>query len=487
MGPEHRYEFRNDFSMFVSGDGEATHDFKIGIDVSIIPFEADTGGQSMRGTWNFPSDAVYDANDPTTHPTTYSEARAAATKITVNHISPYIQDDFSPTRNLTFNIGLRYDLQDKSFNENIDSEPRLDGIEVPWHDGLEGFGNTSDRGDRNNFGPRLGFAYDPNADGQLVIRGGAGIFYQNIRTLLNFSERLWPAQGSITIINPDFPDPYGGLNYDDFVAQGTTNIGLLANDMRNPKATQYSLGVSKMIGQNSALSVEGTITDTSGLGARRDVNYFVDGERPYEQFNRAQMTTSIGQSLYKALFVPFERRFRGDHQYLLSYTLSDANEDSLGLPPDQTNLTNLNGPAGADRRHRFVASGMWMAPAGIGLSGVFSLNSSTPFNAHSGLDLNSDGRNNDYIPGVSYNQGCRGLSLASVNAYRALTGLAPASEPECPTFFNVDLRVAKTWDLGNTFRLETIAQVFNLFNRDNFLNGTGNMRSDLAPLSRTLS
>ena len=478
MGPEHRFEFRNDFSMFVSGDGESTHDFKIGADVSIVPFEADTGGQQMRGTWNFPTDAEFDANDPSTFPERYSAARAAATKITVNHISPYIQDDWSPNRNLTFNLGLRYDLQDKSFNENIASEGRLAGIDVPWHNGgVAGFGNASDRGDRNNFGPRFGFAYDPKADGNLVIRGGAGIFYQNIRTLLNFSERLWPAQRSIFIVNPSFPDPFGGLSFDDFVASSIPNINLLANNMENPKATQLSLGVSKMIGNNAALSIEATSTKTTGLQASRDVNYFVNGVRPFSQFNRATMRQSIGESDYKALFVRFERRFRGDHQYLLSYTLSDASEDRLGLPPDQTNLTNLNGPAGADRRHRFTASGMVNVPAGLQLSGIFSINSSTPFNAHSGRDLNLDGRGSDYIAGVSSNQGCRGLDLSLVNAYRAAQGLAPASEAECPTFFNVDLRATKTWELGSRFRLETIAQVFNLFNRDNFLNGTGNMCS----------
>lgn len=478
MGPEHRYEFRDDFSLFVSGSGAASHDFQVGFDLSIIPFEADTGGQQMRGTWNFPSDKVYDAADPSTFPIRYSAARAAATKITVTHFSPYIQDDWSPSDTLTFNLGLRYDLQHNSFNENIANEARLQGINVPWHNGeVAGFGTTAERGDKNNFGPRFGFAWNPNADGQLVIRGGAGIYYQNIRTLLNFSERLWPAQRSIFIVNPDFPDPFGGLSFDDFVAASIPNINLLANDMRNPRATQLSLGVSKMIGDNSALSVEATSTKTTDLGTRRDVNYAVNGVRPFSQFRRAQMIQSIGESDYKALFVRFERRFRGDHQYLLSYTLSDANEDRLGLPPNQDDLSNLFGPASADRRHRFIASGMASLPAGLQVSGIVSWSSSTPFNPHSGLDLNGDGRGSDYIPGTHYNFGCRGLDLATVNDYRATQGRSSVAEPVCPSFFNVDLRAAKTFEVGRDLRLEMIAQVFNLFNRDNFRNGTGNMRS----------
>ena len=477
MGPEHRYEFRNDFSLFVSGEGEATHDFKVGADISIVPFEADTGGQRMQGSWSFPNDAPPGCPDNCAQ--NYSAARAAATKITVNHISPYIQDDFSPNRNLTLNLGLRYDLQAKSFNEGIMREGRLEGYHVPWHHGdVAGMGSAADRGDANNFGPRFGFAYDPKADGDLVIRGGAGIFYQNIRTLLNFSERLWPMQRSIYIVNPSYPDPFGGLSFDDYVAAlNTPNINLLANDMRNPVALQLSGGASKAIGDNSALSVEATWTKTDDLGHRRDANYPVNGARPFSQFGRAQMITSGANSDYKALFVRFERRFRGDHQYLLSYTLSDARDDLEGLPPDQTNLSNLRGHANADRRHRFIASGMYMIPAGIQLSGIFSISSSAPFNVHSGLDLNSDGRGSDYIPGITRNQGCRGLNLGTVNAYRAEKGLSAASDPECPTLFNIDLRATKTWELGSTFRLETIAQVFNLLNRDNYLNGTGNMRS----------
>ena len=335
MGPEHRYEFRDDFSLFVSGSGEGTHDFKTGFDISIVPFEADTGGQQMKGTWTFPSDQLYNPNDPSTFPISFAQARAAATQITVNHISPYIQDDWSPSRHLTLNLGLRYDLQDKSFNENIASEARLQGIDVPWHNGsVDGFGSAADRGDKNNFGRRFGFAWDPKATGDTVFRGGVGIFYQNVRTLLNFSERLWPAQRSIFIVNPNFLDPFGGLSFDDFVASSIPNISLLANDMENPRATQVSGGVSRKVGDNSALSVEATITKTTALQASRDVNYFVDGVRPFSQFNRASMRQSLGESEYKALFVRFERRFRGDHQYLLSYTLSDASEDRLGLPPD---------------------------------------------------------------------------------------------------------------------------------------------------------
>lgn len=477
MGPEHRYEFRDDFSLFVSGAGDSTHDFKTGFDYSIVPFEADTGGQSMRGTWVFPSDRPFDANDPSTFPISYSAARPAATKITVHHISPYIQDDWSPTQTLTLNLGVRYDLQRDSFNEDIATEPRLTGIDIPWHNGDAGSGTPADRGDRNNFGPRFGFAWNPDARGELVLRGGAGIYYQNIRTLLNFSERLWPAQRSIFIVNPTYPDPFGGLTFDDFVAASIPNINLLANDMVNPRATQLSLGVSKMVGDSSALSVEGTYTKTDDLGAVRDVNYFVNGVRPFAEFNRASMIQSIGESDYKALFVRYERRFRGDYQFLLSYTLSEANEDDLNLPWNQDDTSQMTGPASADRRHRFIASGMVLLPAGIQLSGITSWNSSVPFEAHSGLDLNSDGSGGDYIPGLFYNIGCRGLDLAVVNAYRTAQGLSSVSAPECPTYFNVDLRATKTWEIGDRVRLETIAQVFNLFNRDNFLNGTGNMRS----------
>ena len=62
---------------------------------------------------------------------------------------------------LTLSLGLRYDLEEIPIQESTTPVPRSEDYPV----------------DKNNFAPRIGFAYDLNGDGQTVVRGGYGRFY----------------------------------------------------------------------------------------------------------------------------------------------------------------------------------------------------------------------------------------------------------------------------------------------------------------------
>jgi len=64
--------------------------------------------------------------------------------------------------------------------------------------------------------------------------------------------------------------------------------------------------------------------------------------------------------------------------------------------------------------------------------------------------------------------GCRDLNLNAINAFRQSRNLAPVSEVECPGFMNFDLRLSKTFQIGQTQALEVIGQLFNITNRANF-------------------
>ena len=124
---------------------------------------------------------------------------------------------------LTFNLGLRYDLQVGSFNEDI---PDLLG-KIQAKLGRNGSFPVdpsvikqprSGRGDRNNFGPRVGIAWDPQNDGVTNIHAAYGIFYDNMRTLQNFGELTWPQAQQVIITRPAFPDPYQGVPRNSFVS-----------------------------------------------------------------------------------------------------------------------------------------------------------------------------------------------------------------------------------------------------------------------------
>ncbi len=100
----------------------------------------------------------------------------------------FVQDDWRVTPRLTLNMGLRWDFQQKPYeryNGQINFDPGcteptsgLKGCTV--FAGLDGQPRTFMDEDYNDFGPRLGFAYDLTGQGRTVFRGGYGIYYASI-------------------------------------------------------------------------------------------------------------------------------------------------------------------------------------------------------------------------------------------------------------------------------------------------------------------
>ena len=77
----------------------------------------------------------------------------------------FLQDDWRVTPRFTLNLGLRYEYQ-------LNPDP------VNVNPGLPQTNNKVD--DRNNFGPRIGFAYDLSGDGKMSLRGGWGLYYGRV-------------------------------------------------------------------------------------------------------------------------------------------------------------------------------------------------------------------------------------------------------------------------------------------------------------------
>src|SRR5258707_13737585 len=98
------------------------HKWKMGFDFSHIPFEGDLTNSPL-GSWTFPKDAPYNVNDPTTYPTQYTNSLPTYANIPVNVYAAYLQDDWQVATGLTLNLGLAYDLQRGSFNEDVPGLP----------------------------------------------------------------------------------------------------------------------------------------------------------------------------------------------------------------------------------------------------------------------------------------------------------------------------------------------------------------------------
>jgi hypothetical protein len=491
MGPEDRWQLKDDFSYLMRAFG-GTHQWKMGFDFSYIPFEGDNTGSPL-GNWTFPRDVPYDANDRTTWPTLYTNTLPTYANIPVQVYAGYLQDDWQAASGLTLNLGIRYDLQVGSFNEDVPDllgkiEDKL-GRDGTFPYDVSVFPQpTPNRGDRNNFGPRVGVAWDPANNGVTNVHAAYGLFYDNMRTLVNFGELTWPQGKPITIQNPSYPDPFGGRSRESFLGTTPPTVTVGSNGQINMYAHQYNIGLNRLLGRDLALSAD--FTTVLRYGDRDTVEINIPDQttrqRPFPAFVRVNFWQPTADNTYKALLLKVEKRMSRGYQALVSYTLSKADDNTFtNALSDAYGYTKVDRPGVADRRHRIVASGIVALPFEMQLSAIGDFRSNLPFGpVTSGLDLNNDTlsgtgfnpQTSDLPAGVLPLSGCRSLNLDAINQFRTQRSLTPVAQVDCPGFANVDLRVSKFFRLGPA-RAELIAQLFNIFNRANFAVPNNNIGS----------
>jgi outer membrane receptor protein involved in Fe transport len=477
------WEWRDDLTM--TFDGMGSHNMKLGFGYDSWPLHEDRQGNTL-GTWQFANDQYFDGSAAAIAnleaPIQFSASYPPLVRHAANkYYQVYVQDEWRPRSNLTLNLGLRYELQTDIWNEkrNQSMYPKP----IPIID----FGV---RGDKNNWGPRFGFAWDVKDDGRSLVRGGYGLIYHVMMSGMYAAELDQLRQSSIVIRNPSYPDPYGGRDPLDFASTALPNIDTVSNDMYNAKANNLNVGYTQELTANMALHTDVVYSRVDGFPTRVLINTPDPdtGAVPYPQYRRIRQYQPVGVANYRALFLRLDKRYSHNYQYMISYTLSKNTYNwhggtSNGYVTDLFHPEWDEGPANADRRHVLVASGAWLLPYDVTLGAVWSFRSSMPFTALAGKDLNKDRNTNDYVPGTTLNQGNRDLDLSLVNAWRAQNGRGAISADQLDSnrYMRMDLRVSKAISLGENRKLELIAQVFNVLGTDNLGGvGTGWVTSSLS-------
>jgi hypothetical protein len=465
-----RQEYRDDFSW--TGGG---HSVKFG-GAYVRLYSPEEQGVNL-GTWVFDRDQFFDGSRAAManlrNPIQFTQTFPALPRQLQNHwIQGYVADQWRVRPNVTLDIGVRYDNQYRSFNNHISlaGRERLGQLISP-----------DSRGDNNNIGPRVGVAWDVNGNGRSVARAAYGWYYQYVMQGQLRPELTALLQSSVNIARPSYPDPYGGLSPQAFVTvSAAPNVSIVSDDLENAEAKGTTVGFSQELRPNLAVHIDGIFTDVDKTFRPANINTPdpVTRARPIAGWGHITELGSIGFHDYRAMYVRLDKRFANRHQYMLSYTLAkETNSGPTGVAgavlTDFYNPDIDRGPGNGDRRHGFVASGSVVLPFDVNVGGVWTLRSTMPLSARAGRDLNADGvAGTDYVPGTKRNQGNRGGNeafLAAVNAYRAQNGRAPipASQIFTNDYNRFDVRVSKALTMG-TRRVELIAQVFNLFGRDNW-------------------
>jgi hypothetical protein len=473
-------EWRDDFSI-----SQSNHNIKFGMDFQNDPLHEDAQG-NPSGTWTFTNDQVFDANNlGALHGpiNTFTASFPGLIRYQPHHYFQfYGQDEWKVGAGLTLNLGLRYDLDTKIWNEDRKNDGSFYPAILPFVD-------FSKRGDHNNIAPRLGLAWDVRGDGRNVVRAGYGRLFNTIMNGTPGAEETTLRQTSISISNPSYPDPYGGRSPASFASTAPANISIVSDNMVNPYSDMYSMGYSRQLGADMAINADGVYTYSNKFNASVPINSplqsapgiaAVPSVRPTPAWGRISQVQSIGWQKYSALLVRLEKRLSHRYQYTVGYTLSKVTDNSFGGTSTGTITDFYNqqwdeGYGNADRRHAAVFSSGFQIPGGMVLGAVWTLRTTGPFSARAGKDLNGDGANTDYVPGTTKGEGNRNNAalMTAVNAWRASNGFAPITLTNNSNAYNrVDARLSKTISLSGNRRLELIGQVFNLFGKNN-LGGVG--------------
>jgi hypothetical protein len=487
-----RFELKDDYSYSA---GAHQWKFGAGYEQYISPEDV----VANLGTWTFSTDQFFDGSPAAIaalkNPTTFTASFPSTVRKLQNHwINGYAQDEWKPLSNLTINLGVRYDLQYHSFNNQLD----FTGREV-----LKQLINPTSRHDNNNIGPRVGMAWDVRNDTKTLVRAAYGRFYQYLPQGGLRNELGTLLQNSISITNPPYPDPYGGLSPQAFVTvSARPNVNILDDKIQNMIGDTVTGGISRQLMSNLALHVDGVYTNLRHFSRTQNINQpntginggaldtataariaaFTTAQlnalRPLATWGNITQLSANGWSNYRALYVRLDKRMSNRYMYLVSYT-RDWTTNEVANVTDYYHPELDKGPDG--RKHTVVASGTARLPFDLTLGAVWTVRTALAYSALAGVDLNGDGiATTDLVPGTTRNEAGRDTTgtanvLQMVNAWRAVRGLAPipASQLQSSNFNRFDIRLSRSIPLRGSESIDLVAQVFNVFGRDNLIGGTG--------------
>ena len=493
------YQIENTFSWFLPNK-RGDHDVKLGAQYEYI--EADNLAQdNLNGTFSFgQNDLPFDPANPRTYPDRLTIRVPGQGRVfeKAHYLSLFAQDKWKMNNRLTATLGLRYDREKIPVPE-LNNPDFSDPDDYPV--------------DGDNIQPRVGLSYVVDSTGRRVARAGYGRFFDKthfeiIGGLFNggvfsnsFTVNFPTSAADPGPRNGQFPtDPFlvnGPVLNRDLLNQrfppGSTlrnagNVTLDNPDREVPRSDQVSAGYEHQIASTMSASVDYVHVWGRGLFMTFDENKGTRGTtastapivRPDPNFQAVNTFINVGETEYDALLLQLEKRLSRGFSARVAYTLSNArgNTSSNGsgainfqVGPDM-NLGLNEGASDFDRRHNLVVSGRMLVPYthGMTFSWVARALSGLPFTlTNNTIDTDRNGTLFDPIAAASYT----GAGTIPENNY-SVDFEGGRNDARGPGFFQLDTRFGWRLPMGNGKTLDLSADVFNLTNRANFANPSGN-------------
>jgi outer membrane receptor protein involved in Fe transport len=526
------YQIDDTFSFFVP-EWAGGHNMKFGINYSYRT-ETFSNFGTANGQFTFDTDRPFDPNDIATYPEFFNlrvggPSGDPADPIPSNDVyGLFYQDDWTISNRLTLNLGLRWDKEEIT-------------------------------DDNNNFAPRIGLVYDLSGEGRTAFRAGYGRFYERYQlgdtvgwsgffqdaVLLNggFFTR-YPDSGSDKQLFFDLAQQNGITDLQalrdalvSILDQGNAG-GLLFNSQPTvdnpnriaPHVDTLSAGIQHELTDNVSVGADYIHTKNSDIRVAVDLNPFsaAAGGRPNISILNGERLTNMGQILssmnageatYDALQLSLQRRFRdsalGRYSARLSYTFAKQSGNMRAGSPDvvesvrfqtrsetgydfdtgewigempQLNLDdprNVDRPSPWHRDHNLVGSWSWAVPRtsfggssdGLYFTGTFRYMSGN----HYTLEQVTRGDNNQRLvaPAGSY--------TANIDSDIALTTEFDGKQngATMPDFARVDFSFRYAIPVHQDWSLTFLADIFNVTDRVNWANAGSTLVTTTALLIPT--
>jgi hypothetical protein len=411
----------------------------------------------------------------------------------------FAQDDWKVSRKLTLNLGLRYEYN----TPPTDPTNRMTALNLATGKisqvGTNGISRSGFRPDRNDFGPRFGFAYELSP--KTVVRGGYGIYYDAGMLTVNSSMYFNPpyfniyvffpsASSLLTLANP-FPLSSG------FVPP--PSLSMLSPDLTTSYIQSWNLNLQHDFSSIGTVSVAYAGSKGTHLIRSLDLNQPspgpgpVNSRSPYPQFSNIFFAESGADSEYQSLQISFDRRLARGLSVLGVYTFSKSMDDTSAFlsttgdrnfPQNSHNYRAEHALSSFDMPNRLVVATVYSLPfknaalRNLQTAAIVTAQSGQPFTPILEFDNSNTGNTGGNFgsdrPNVVGNPGLANPSAklwfntaAFITPPKYTFGNAGRNILRGPGLATFDLSLSRKFAISENASIQAQAQAFNLFNREN--------------------